>query len=685
MINDEYKKNLQELAEKIYTKEEKAFADRLLIVLGKIRLEESSVATGYFINANTKDDRIKTLLISNFGKKIIENIELLQRIGKISFPETQKSISQLRKLFIELSDDISIIFIKLAERLTSLKIAEEKNSPELKKFSEENLYFYSPIAQMLGIRKFYTEMEDIAFKNLFPTDFEYLDKMIEQKKQMFNTKLNIMKLDLEKVLMRNKIDAKIQSRVKRPYSIFRKLVKQKIPLDKIYDLLALRVITQSPESCYLTLGVVHSNWIPIEGRFRDWITFPKANGYRSIQTTVYTRTGDKFEVQIRTEEMHQEAEYGSSAHWAYKQNQATASDIWINRLREFLENDEYFDNPYEVFDKLKADLKRDYINVLTPKGEIKSLPEGSTPVDYAFSVHTDLGYKVTGARVNGKFIKLATTLKSGDVIDIIASNKEAPSRDWLSFVKTTRARSKILRWFKKNEQAIFILEGRNSWEKLKVKHRKKLVGFEDEQKLKNNLNKIGFKSFDDFFYALSSGSMKCTLYTLKKLYPDAFKKVVDETQKIKKYKEDNHIPRIRVEGLDNIATVLAKCCNPLKGEQIIAYVTKKSEIKIHSQNCPYLKNLDSESDSFKHAEWQSGEFLQVANLKIYGTEYGKILAYIVDASTSESTKILSTIKIPSKVGLEGMQLEIEVRDLNHLQKFTNKVKNNPGIISIKSS
>ncbi len=674
MKMNELTNTLLESGVKILNPSDFEFAKKFLEDVSAVKLAENSIAAGFFMKADTKNPTINQLITEKFGKKTIDEIELLQRISKITFPETQKNIGQLRKLFIELSDDISIIFVKLTERLVNLKIANNNNTDDLYNLSEEALYFYSPIAQMLGIRKIYTELEDIAFKNLFPDDFHYLDKMIEQKKNEFNAKLNLMKSEIEKTIVKYNIKAKIQARVKRPYSIYRKLVKQKISLDKIFDLLALRVITDSPENCYLTLGIVHSNWIPIENRFRDWITYPKANGYRSIQTTVHTRTGDKFEIQIRTEEMHQEAEYGSSAHWAYKQSSTSVRDLWVNRLREFLENDEYFDNPHQIIDRLKSEIRKDYINILTPKGEIKSLPEKSTPIDYAFSVHTDLGFKITGARVNGKFVKLNTELKSGDVIDIITSNNATPSRDWLNIVKTSKARSKILKWFKKNEEELLIIDGRNKWERVKDKYRKKLIGFDDEQKFKNNLNKFGFKTYDEFFRAVSGGAVKATLFTLKKLYPDAFKKATDDNQRKGSGISKSSLPKIKIEGMSNISTVLSKCCNPIKGEPIIAYITKKSELKIHSLNCPLIANHDQQNENYKKAEWADGESLQLSVLKIYGNDYGKMLTTVVECANAEKVRIISTSNITKPGVSAGILLEIEVKDYAQLQAFMTKLK-----------
>jgi GTP pyrophosphokinase len=586
----------------------------------------------------------------------------------------------MRKSFIELTDDVSIIILKLIEILVKLKKAEKEQSELLRNLAEECLYFYSPVAQMLGIRKIYQEMEDISFKFLYPKEYEHLQKNINVNLEHYNKKLNSMLNELTKLLKEHKVEARIQYRVKRPYSIYRKLVNQKVDLDHIYDLLALRVITKEKYDCYLTLGIVHSQWVPIDNRFRDWITFPKSNGYRSIQTTVMTPTGDKFEIQIRTEEMHEEAEYGTSAHWAYKQGTTGNMGNWLKTLHDFLENDEYFNNPFEFFSNLKNEMKRDYINVLTPKGEIISLPEGSTPVDFAFAIHTNLGFKITGAKINNKFAKLKTELKSGDVVEIISSNSENPSRDWLSFVKTNRARNRILRWFKKNERDIFIAQGRNAWEKLKEQHKKKIYGFTDEQKFKKRINEIGFDSIEDFYFAISSKSVKCSLFQLKKLYPEAFKKQV-EKEKVKTKSETSlSTPKVEIEGISNILVSLAKCCNPVKGEPIIAYVTSKSEIKIHKDNCAYLKRLNPMN--FKTAKWAEGDSQQIVNFKVFGNNYNKITQTISDIANSQKITINSMKKLQTKEGV-ALELQLIVDEVNHLNTFLTKIKNSKDISGIK--
>lgn len=670
---NEMKEKLLAFGKEIYLAEDFDFSSRLLMVLEDLQLMGNPLAAGFFMSADTSNEIVRNKIIDGFGQETIEQVELLQRIGRVSFPETKKQILNLRKMFVELTDDLTIIFVKLAEKLLRLKQSASEGSADIKLLASECLYLYSPIAHRLGIRKIYMEMEDIAFRILFPAEFNKLNRQIEKKRLGFESKLKNMSLVLKKILEKDKIDVQVQSRVKRPWSIYLKLMNKGVTLDEIYDLMALRVITGSVEECYLALGIVHRNWIPIEGRFRDWVSFPKPNGYRSIQTTIISRSGDKFEIQIRTADMHREAEYGSAAHWAYKEG-ISAKDTWILRLKEFLENDAYFDNPEELLDMLKSDFKRDIIHVLTPMGDIKSLPKGATVVDFAYAVHTEVGAKCTGARVNSKFVKLKTELKSGDVVEIITQNNAKPSRDWLDFVKSSKARSKILLWIKKHEEAAIIAEGKRRWERLKKRYRKRLEGIDDELAFKRNLPSVGYKSPDDFYMAISINSLKPGRATLRKLFPEVFRGAPEKSAS-SQAKADGipEEPNIIVEGLKNIKTSLAKCCHPIKGQPIVAYVTTHGVIKVHSAKCKYVNSGELDGERFKKAEWSGEESKQLVHMKIFGFDYGDMLKVFVDIADHEEIKVHSADKSVRRDKKACIDATIEVKDVRHLNKFTDKL------------
>lgn len=654
-----------------YSKEDFDFSNAVVEVLQDLNLDDDSIAAGFLIRINLNDS--KSEIEKKFGLNVITKLELLQRLSKISFPETTKQVANLRKQFIEIVDDLSIIFIKLTERLVSLKFAEKSSNDDLLKTAEECLYLYSPIAHRLGVRVIYQSMDDISFKHLYPAEYLRLYKAIEKRRDILEKKLKEMHIAIYKKLSEENIQAQIQFRVKRLYSIFLKLKNKGVILDDVFDLMALRIIVDKPIDCYQVLGIVHSNYAPIEGRFRDWVTYPKPNGYRSIQTTVINRKGDKFEVQIRTQQMNREAEYGSAAHWAYKEGQNADSSNWIIRLKEFLETDEYFNNPYELQELLKSEFKRDFIHVLTPKGDIKTLRKDSSPVDFAYSIHTDLGSKVTGAKVNGKLVKLKTTLKSGDVVEVITAKNGKPSRDWLTFVKTPKARSKILIWIKKHEKDQLIADGKRLWEKYKKQYRAKLQNNADEQSFRNNLPAVGFKSADDFYSAISINSLKLSQTLLRRVYPEAFqkakRKIVTE-----KHSDNSRTPRIIVEGLEGIETKLSKCCNPIKGEEIVAFVTQKSEIKIHSVNCKYIQMHSNNKDRYKRAEWAKSDSSQTVRLKVYGRDFENMVLFITETASNEKIDLTALDKTIASKGAICINLEIDIKDIDQLRKYISKIK-----------
>ena len=669
-MNDRIKK----IAGDIYKSDDMDFAEKLLQELSAINMEDMAIVAAYFIRAEIGKAEIKNLIIKEFGNDVIKNIELLQRLGKVTIPKEEKSILPLRKQFIELTSDLKIIIIKLFERLTTIKEALRNNSSNLNELAEECLHLYSPIAHRLGVRHVYNVMEDIAFKVLYPEDYQKLNTAIEKRRTHLEKKLKEMSRVLQTKLFENGIKATIHSRVKRLYSIFRKIQNQHITIDKIYDLMALRVIIDSPENCYITLGVVHRNWIPIENRFRDWITFPKPNGYRSIQTTIIANHGDKFEIQIRTDEMHREAEYGSAAHWAYKE-QIKSGEYWISRLKEFLENDNYFADPFALQDLLKSEMKRDFIHVLTPKGQIKTLPLGASAIDFAFAVHTEVGFKASGARINGKFAKLKTILNTGDVVDIVTSKTTSPSLDWLNFVNTSQARSKISLWIKKNQTQKLLDEGKRIWTKYKKKYASKLEGHDEDQALKQNLTKVGYKSIDDFYSALGMNSLKTSQSLLRKLYPSAFKRQAKPNEFARKSSIKNSLPAISVEGMQKIETVIAGCCHPIKGEPIIAFVTKLSQIKIHSQDCPVVNAKNIEQERLKKAEWLSSDALQSTKLMLISYDYNAMFKDAVECASEFGLPINSMERKSSGKDFTALIMEVEVKDLHQLNDFIRKLTN----------
>lgn len=665
------------IASKILTNSEMEFAEMLLKETAALYVGDKMLKLAFCSAIKDYTPEKKEYVKQHFGAEVYADAELLQRISKINVPNHKTKIQSLRKVFIELANDLKIIILKLYERLVALKVADKKKSPELNQLAEECLNLYAPIAHRLGIRNIYNQMEDISFKALHTYQYKRLVKIIESRRDEFTEKLESMAKILRKQMQDNNINCDVQYRVKRPYSIYKKLVNKNIDINEVYDLLALRVITDKVDNCYLALGIVHRNWIPIEDRFKDWVTFPKPNGYRSIQTTVLAQSGSKFEIQIRTEEMHREAEYGSAAHWAYKEKVDSEAD-WISKLKEFLENDEYFNNAEALDELLKMDYKKKHIHILTPKGDVISIPEGSTILDFAHRIHTDVLLTCVGGRINGKFVKLKTELKTGDIVEVLTNKNSKPSRDWLQFIKSPGARAKVVLWLKKNESTQIAADGKRAWERFKKDNRRKIAGFDDEADFRENLVSVGYKNQEDFFMAIGTGSLKLSVTLLRKLYPKAFEKSKEMRIKDKAGKVSNKIDVI-VDGLTNIDTTIAKCCNPIRGQKIVAYVTQRSGIKIHSADCQWIDGMEAER--IKSAVWVNSETMQTAKMRVYGNEYATLLSAVVETSSAIKISLISIEKVFSGNDLECIEVTVQVKNIDELANYSKKLMNSPFISS----
>ncbi len=537
------------------------------------------------------DDEIKEL----FGEDVFNLLQHYRLISKVRFHEDEKKLIDLRDKLLQFVEDLRALFLRLIFYAEAVK--DESFSD--KELAREALYLYAPIARRLGISKIYSDIEDHSFKILFPHEYDYLWRLVERRRNEFEKKLSIMKERIFSLLEGKFPVLKIEGRVKRLFSIFKKMKTKNVSIDEIFDLLALRVITESIPDCYSILGVVHGKWIPIEGRFRDWISHPKPNGYRAIQTTVLTDEGDKFEIQIRTEEMHMEAEYGIAAHWSYKEGTySKRSFFWVLRLKEFLENYSYIEDSSEFLSQLKDEFKKDFINVLTPKGDIIKLPEGATPIDFAYAIHTEIGNKIVMAKVNGRLVPLRKKLSSGDIVEVITGARGEPSLDWLKFVKTSKARAKIRDWIRKKRKEVFIEEGKKKLNEFikKVNHKYEIEIKEED--FEKNIEKIGFKTFEGFLLSLGEGTVKVGMGTIRKFIPYTLIK------KRRKKKEKKTELEIIIDGLERLEYELAGCCKPKKGDEIIAYITLSRGIRIHKKDCQNIKGFKISKERIKKAYWR---------------------------------------------------------------------------------
>ena len=628
-----------------------------------------------------------------FNEQVADLVEGVTKIGKIEYQSKEESQAEnLRKMVLAMSKDIRVILIKLVDRLHNMRTLEYmKESKQIEK-SRETLDIYAPIANRLGIQTIKAELEDLALKYLDPDGYYDLVKKVKMKKQSREEYINKVIKILEKKIDEVGIEAKIYGRSKHFYSIYRKMKAQNRNFDEIYDLIAVRVIVDSVKDCYGVLGIVHTQWKPIPGRFKDYIAMPKPNMYQSIHTTVIGPNGDPFEIQIRTKEMHETAEYGIAAHWKYKEgitdsnNKELRYENKMSWLRQILEWQNELDNANDLVETIKVDLLNEEVYVFTPQGKVVELPMGSCPLDFAYRIHSDVGNSCVGAKVNGKIVPLNYTLNNGDIVEIMTSkNSNGPSRDWLNFTKSAHARNKIRQYFKKEEKEENIAKGKTMLER-EIKRE----GLQDTKLLSTSelevvSDKMGYKTLSDFYAAIGYSGVKIgtVLQKMRLLFPKEFPEPEEEVviKKTAKLKKSNS--SVIVAGHNEIDVRFSKCCNPVPGDKIVGYITVGRGISVHRTDCPNVLGMTDPS-SIVDVEWNKfgigGSF--TAEIQIKAREKQGLLIEISKIFLEMNIPLTALTARNEKGEFDYFSATFEVktrRELNLLIKNLNKI---PEIISI---
>lgn len=628
-----------------------------------------------------------------FNEQVADLVEGVTKIGKIEYQSKEESQAEnLRKMVLAMSKDIRVILIKLVDRLHNMRTLEYmKESKQIEK-SRETLDIYAPIANRLGIQTIKAELEDLALKYLDPDGYYELVKKVKMKKQSREEYINKVIKILEKKIDEVGIEAKIYGRSKHFYSIYRKMKAQNRNFDEIYDLIAVRVIVDSVKDCYGVLGIVHTQWKPIPGRFKDYIAMPKPNMYQSIHTTVIGPNGDPFEIQIRTKEMHETAEYGIAAHWKYKEgitdsnNKELRYENKMSWLRQILEWQKELDNANDLVETIKVDLLNEEVYVFTPQGKVVELPMGSCPLDFAYRIHSDVGNSCVGAKVNGKIVPLNYTLNNGDIVEIMTSkNSNGPSRDWLNFTKSAHARNKIRQYFKKEEKEENIAKGKTMLER-EIKRE----GLQDTKLLSTSelevvSDKMGYKTLSDFYAAIGYSGVKIgtVLQKMRLLFPKEFPEPEEEVviKKNAKLKKSNS--SVIVAGHNEIDVRFSKCCNPVPGDKIVGYITVGRGISVHRTDCPNVLGMTDPS-RIVDVEWNKfgigGSF--TAEVQIKAREKQGLLIEISKIFLEMNIPLTALTARNEKGEFDYFSATFEVktrRELNLLIKNLNKI---PEIISI---
>jgi len=663
-------------------------------ILADLELDTATIAAG-LLHDVVEDTPVTIEDIENeFGSEIALLVDGVTKLGKLEYKtKEEQQAENLRKMFLAMSKDIRVIMIKLADRLHNMRTLKYVPFEKQKEKAIETLEIFSPLAHRLGISRIKWELEDLAFRYLEPERYYELVEKVAKKRKEREEHINKMIAILKEKLTSAGISAEIQGRPKHFYSIYKKMVDQNKTFDQIYDLTAVRVIVESIKDCYAALGVIHTLWKPIPGRFKDYIAMPKPNMYQSLHTTVIDSTGDPLEIQIRTYEMHKTAEYGIAAHWRYKEGGKGDKDFEkkLSWLREILDWQRELKDAREFMENLKLDLFTDEVYVFTPKGDVIALPMGSCPIDFAYKIHTDIGNKCIGAKVNGKMVPLDYKLNNGDIIEIITSvHSNGPSRDWLNIVTSTQAKNKIRQWFKKERREENIARGKEMLEKEAKRQGYDIYLIIKHDFIQSLLKKMSFLNIDDLYAAIGYGGIT-TKQALQRII-DEYKKYVKqdkpdvESEKAKtKTKQQKTLDRgIHIEGVDNILIKFSRCCNPVPGDQIIGYITKGRGVSIHRQDCRNVINNVYDSNRLIEVKWEGfQETSYPVQIEILGYDREGILSDIIDVVMNLKTTIDSVNARASKTGRAVIDLVLEINDKQHLEKVMRKIRKVNGIYDVR--
>ncbi len=652
-------------------------------ILAEMKLDEISIAAGLLHDVIEDSQYTREDLTRLFGQEISDIVWGVTKISKISEVDVEDAQAEtLKKMIIAMTADVRVILIKLADRLHNIRTLAPLDEEKRVKIARETLEIYAPIAYRLGMGKIRDELEDVSFMYLHPEEYRRIRAEVGDKTEWAMKQVESLELQIQELLKGLKIKAEIQHRIKREISIFRKLQKQNIELENVYDLLALRVITDTVANCYVIMGAIHQQWVHIPSRWRDFITNPKSNFYQSIHTTVITREGVKFEIQIRTQEMHRNAEEGIAAHWKYKEGLAfLENDHRLDWFREMIDYHKTNPDPKEFLSLVKRDLTPNEIYVFTPKGKVVNLKAGATPIDFAYAIHSEVGDHFRSAIVNEKLVPLRTPLSSGDVVEIVTQKGSRPSADWLKYAVTTRAKKRIMTWLQKEESAEDLEKGRRLWQKvLREYGRKYRLAFND-QDIETRLQAAHYPDLETFLRDLGGGKKVLDRQALKNLFPEAGVVELPPAKKRPPARRTALHKLINVEGQADIDFTIAKCCHPIKGEEIVGYMTKNRGLVIHKKDCP---NVNNEIPSrLKRVSWnEAPEHAYQVKLQLLADDKPGMLSTISGITAASDSNIKKIELEQASHGVARVTIIFEVRDMFQLDEISRRFKALPGIYAI---
>ena len=663
-------------------------------ILATLGLDENTICAALLHDVLEDTDSKKEDLQNEFNQEIADMVDGVTKLNKLNYTSVEEQqVENYRKMFLAMGKDIRVILIKLSDRLHNMRTLKYLSRDRQIANATETMNLYAPLANRLGVYSLKWELEDLAFKYLYPEDYREIVEGIDKKRE---ERLKFIDLILEQIkeeLKKQKIEAEVTGRAKHLYSIYRKMKRDNLTLDQIYDLFALRIIVNSIKDCYAALGVVHELYSPMPGRFKDYISVPKPNMYQSLHTTLIGPKGTPFEVQIRTWDMHRIAEFGIAAHWAYKEKSFASGkkanvkveDDKLSWIRETLEWQKDMQDPEEFMQTLKKELFEDEVYVFTPKGAIKVLPKESTPIDFAYQIHAEIGNHMVGCKINSKMMPIITKLNNGDIVEIITSEQsKGPSRDWLKFVKSSGAKNKISSWFKKNQREENIIKGKDLIEK-----EIKKIGMKHDDLFKPEfinvaLDRYKFANLDDMYAGVGFGSISSGKIIARALeeyrkvhHEENIEKTLEELSNEKVQRPKSGQNGIIVKGIDNCLVKLSKCCNPVPGDEIIGYITKGRGVSVHRTDCVNMKNLISEENRVIDVYWyNNNKTTYQVDIEIFANDRNGLLADIISevGNTKCNLIAVSSRATREKIAITEITLEVEnVEQLNKILKALRKI------------
>lgn len=662
-------------------------------ILAEMKMDATTVSVGLL------HDVVEDTLVSlddvekMFGADVAHIVDGVTKISQIQFTsKEEKQAENFRKMLLAMTDDIRVIMVKFADRLHNMRTLQYLSADRREAIARETMDIYGPLANRLGMGKIRGELEDLAFSYLDPRSYDELKAQVERKRRQHEAFLAEVTATVEQKMREHGIPCYTESRIKRLYSIFVKLKKQHITIDRVYDLLALRIITDNVKNCYAALGVIHNTWRPVPGRIKDFIAMPRQNMYQSLHTSVIAG-GQPFEVQIRTSEMHRIAEEGIAAHWKYKDGKLVADnreDERITWLRHLVEWQQEMKDPADFLSTLKVDLYPEEVYIFTPMGKVVTLPRDATPVDFAYAIHTEVGTACVGAKINGRMVPLKTKLKNGDIVEIVTQPGHNPSRDWLMFVKTSRARNKIRHWLNEQEGEKAIELGKKMLEKEARKFKTNLRDVLESKELRDSLADYGASKVDDLLSLIGYGKVSAR-QILVHISPDGTKVPTAEeesgiTSVVKRVLGLGEA-KLKVKGFDDLLIYRAKCCNPIRGEEVIGYITRGKGVAVHSKNCPNVQNLLYDSERKIDVEWvtagTSSEAYAVP-LTILTEDRPGMLAEIAAVISDVKSNILN-VEARTADERGTIDITVEIPDMKHLERVIASIKKLDGVYDVSRS